>query len=79
MSVSGFSRSLGVSQQTLHTVMAERIGISLEMALRLGALLGNSAKLWVDKQTKYDPWQAEAKQHDVLQRMQRITTGHEVA
>jgi addiction module HigA family antidote len=49
MSVSGFSRSLGVSQQTLHTVMAERIGISLEMALRLGALLGNSAKLWVDK------------------------------
>jgi hypothetical protein len=27
----------------------------------------------VGMQTKYDLWQAEAKLHDVLQRMQRIT------
>jgi len=47
MSVSAFSRSLGVSRQTLHAVLAERSGISPKMALRLGALLGNGAQLWL--------------------------------
>jgi antitoxin HigA-1 len=78
MSVSAFARSLGVSRQTLHAVLAERSGISPEMALRLGVLLGNGAQLWVDMQTKYDLWQAEEKLHDVLQQMQRITADQEV-
>ena len=43
-----------------------------ELALRLGALLGNGAQLWVDMQTKYDLWQAEAKLHDVLKGMRRL-------
>lgn len=79
LSVSAFSRSLGVSRQTLHAVMAERSGISPEMALRLGALLGNGAQLWVDMQTKYDLWQAEVKLHDVLKKMKRITVDHAMA
>jgi len=79
ISVSAFARSLGVSRQTLHAVLAERSGISPEMALRLGVLLGNGAQLWVDMQTKHDLWQAEAKLHDVLQRMQRITVDHAAA
>jgi len=54
-------------------------GISPEVALRLGALLGNGPQLWVDMQTKYDLWQAEAKLHDVLQQMQRITVDPAVA
>lgn len=72
MSVSTFARKLGVSRQTLHAVLAERSGISPEMALRLGALLGNGAQLWVDMQTKHDLWQAEAKLHKVLMGMHRI-------
>ena len=72
LSVSAFARSLGVSRQTLHAVLAERSGVSAEMALRLGASLGNGAQLWVDMQTKFDLWQAEAKLHDVLQGMRRI-------
>ena len=79
ISVSAFARSLGISRQTLHAVLAERSGISPEMALRLGALLGNGAQLWVDMQTRHDLWQAEGKLHDVLQRMQRITVDHAVA
>ena len=79
ISVSAFARSLGISRQTLHAVLAERSGISPEMALRLGALLGNGAQLWVDMQTRHDLWQAEVKLHDVLQRMQRITVDHAVA
>lgn len=79
MSVSAFSRSLGVSRQTLHAVLAERSGISPEMALRLGVLLGNGAQLWVDMQTKYDLWQAEVKLHDILQQMHCITADRAVA
>ena len=59
MSVSAFARNLGVSRQTLHSVLAERSGITPEMALRMGALLGNGAQFWVDMQTKHDLWQAE--------------------
>lgn len=72
MSVSAFARSLGVSRQTLHSVLSERSGISAEMALRLEAILGNGAQLWLDMQTRYDLWQAEAKLHDELGRMKPL-------
>lgn len=72
MSVSEFARNLGISRQSLHAVLAERSGVSPEMALRLGALLGNGAQLWVDMQTKYDLWQAEEKLRDVLLKIHRI-------
>jgi len=42
------------------------------MALRLGRLLGNGAQLWLDMQTKFDLWQAEAKLHDELDQMKRL-------
>ena len=72
LSVSAFARSLGISRQTLHAVLAERSGVSAELALRLGALLGNGAQLWLDMQTKYDLWQAETKLNDVLKGMRRL-------
>ena len=72
MSVSAFARSLGVSRQTLHAVLAERSGVSAEMALRLGALLGNGAQLWLDMQSKFDLWQAEARLHDELRKIKRL-------
>jgi addiction module HigA family antidote len=53
-------------------VLAERSGVSAEMALRLGTLLGNGAQLWVDMQSKYDLWHAEAKLHDELIHMQPL-------
>ena len=71
-SVSAFARSLGVSRQTLHAILAERSGVSAEMALRLGTLLGNGAQLWLDMQSKYDLWQAEAKLHNELIQMQPL-------
>ena len=72
MSISAFARHLGVSRQTLHAVLAERSGVSAEMALRLGALLGNGAQLWVDMQSRYDLWQAEIKLHDELLEMRPL-------
>ncbi len=64
ISVSTFASCLGVSLQTFHSLLAERSGITAEMALRLGKLLGNGPQLWLDLQTNYDLWQAEAKQND---------------
>lgn len=72
MTVSAFARNLGISRQTLHSVLAERSGVSAEMALRLGTLLGNGAQLWLDMQTKFDLWQAEAKLHDELGEMKPL-------
>ena len=72
MSVSAFARRLGVSRQTLRALLSERSGVSAEMALRLGTLLGNGAQLWLDMQTKFDLWQAEAKLHDELGQMKRL-------
>jgi hypothetical protein len=48
-------------------------------ATRLGALLGNGPQLWVDMQSKYDLQQAEAKLHDVLAQIHRITDDHATA
>jgi len=72
MSVSAFARSLGISRQTLHSVLAERSGVSAEMALRLGTFLGNGALLWLYMQTKFDLWQAEARIHDELGQMKTL-------
>jgi addiction module HigA family antidote len=52
--------------------MAERSGITAEMALRLGTVLGNGPQLWVDMQSKYDLWQAEQKLSKELRRMQPL-------
>lgn len=72
MSVSAFARLLGVSRQTLHAVLAERSGITAEMALRLGTLLGNGPRLWMDMQSRYDLWRAEQKLHEELAHMQPL-------
>ena len=32
-------------------------------------MVGNGAQLWLDMQTQYDLWQAEAKLHDELKRV----------
>jgi len=72
MTISGLARNLGISRQTLHAVMAERSGITAEMALRLGTVLGNGPQLWVDMQSKYDLWQAEQKLAKELRRMQPL-------
>jgi addiction module HigA family antidote len=72
MPVSAFARLLGVSRQTLHAVFAERSGVTAEMALRLGTLLGNGAQLWVDMQSRFDLHLAREKLRDDLARMRPI-------
>jgi addiction module HigA family antidote len=48
------ARLLGVSRQTLHSILTERTPVTPEMALRLGKLCGNGPELWLALQTRYD-------------------------
>ncbi len=79
MSVSAFARNMGVSRQMLHGILAERTGITPETALRLGALLGNGAQLWIDMQSRYDLWVAQTKLHEVLVTIHPVSVHERVA
>ena len=58
------ARELGVSRQLLHGILAEKLPVSAEMAVRLGKWCGNDAHLWIALQRDYDLWQAERKLAD---------------
>lgn len=71
VSVSQAARELGVSRQTLHGILAERMSISPEMALRLGKFCGNGPELWLNMQTAFDLWRSRRK---LGSRIERIPT-----
>jgi addiction module HigA family antidote len=52
---------LGVTRQTVHRITAHRNPrlVTPEMAVRLGKLCGNGARLWLNLQSAYDLWHAE--------------------
>jgi len=52
--------------------LAERSGVSAEVALRLGTLLGNGAQLWLDMQAQFDLWQAKTKLSHELNKMKPL-------
>lgn len=55
------AHKLGVTRQTLHRIIATRHPrpVTPEMAVRLGKLCGNGARLWLNLQSAYDLWHAE--------------------
>jgi antitoxin HigA-1 len=48
------AKLLGVSRQTLHSILSEHAPVTPEMALRLGKLCGNGPELWLALQARYD-------------------------
>ena len=71
LSVSEAARQLGVTRQTLHRIMAEKVSITPAMALRLGRFCGNGPGLWLRMQQAYDLWDAE---RDLRAELERIPT-----
>ncbi len=59
LSVSEAARRLGVSRQQLHRVLACTHPITIEMALRIGKLVGNGPGLWLRLQQACDLWRVE--------------------
>lgn len=66
LSVSEAALQLRVSRQMLHAILAERSGVSPEMAVRLGRFCGNGPGLWLRMQVEHDLWQAERMLQDEL-------------
>ena len=59
LSVSRASEGLGVTQKELSDLVNERIGISVEMAVRLSKAFGSSPETWLGMQMAYDLWHIE--------------------
>ena len=59
ITVSEAAEGLGISRQTLHRILAEKLSVSPAMALRLGKFCGNDAAVWLNMQRTYDLWHAE--------------------
>jgi addiction module HigA family antidote len=59
MNVTQFAAALGVTRKTMSALIHEKQGVSLAMATRLSAALGNSTGFWIGMQTEYDLWHVD--------------------
>jgi len=69
LSFSEAARQLGITRQTLHRIMAEKVSITPEMAVRLGRFCGNGPGLWLRMQQVYDLWHAKRELRAELQQI----------
>lgn len=67
VSIAEAARRLGVTRATLSRIRHGHSGVTADMAVRLGLLLGTSAELWLGMQSAYDLWNERQKPRpDVL-------------
>jgi antitoxin HigA-1 len=59
LSITDAAAALGITRQTLHSILREAQGVSPAMALRLGKLFGNGPDLWLRMQQDHDLWHAQ--------------------
>jgi addiction module HigA family antidote len=71
LSVTAAAKTLGVSRQLLHDILAERRPLSAVMCLKLSRLLGGSPEVWMRLQAAYDLKMAE-QDKKVMERVVRI-------
>ena len=67
------AEDLGVSRRTLSMVINGHLGVSAEMALRLGKALGTTPELWLNIQQAFDLWEARQKKIDIHVNVMRKT------
>ena len=56
LSVGALAEKLGVNAERLDSVVSAQAGIDASLAIRLEAVLGGSARLWMGMQSSYDIW-----------------------
>lgn len=74
LSVSELARRLGVSRQQVHRVLACTHPVTVEMALRIGRLVGNGPGLWLRLQQNYDLRRAEQGLSGELEKITPVQT-----
>lgn len=70
VSITEAARTLGVTRQQLHNLIAGRSAVTPEMAVRLEKALGSTADTWLRMQMNYDL--ARIRQHASSIRVKRI-------
>lgn len=70
LTVTDFSKQIGVTRVALSRVLNGKAAISPDMALRITDALGGSAESWLHMQADYDLWQARQKPRQPIQRLQ---------
>lgn len=58
LSITKAAKALGVSRNTLASLLKGQTGISPEMAVRLSIAFETTAESWMNQQVQYDLWQA---------------------
>ena len=76
LSVSEAARRLGVSRQQLHRILAGTHPITVEMALRIGRLVGNGPGLWLRMQQNHDLWRLEQGLRSELEKITPAAISH---
>ncbi|ELY3595424.1 HigA family addiction module antitoxin [Cronobacter turicensis] len=72
LSARALAKALDVAPSTVQRLLVGKSDVSPEMALRLSAVLGSSAHVWLGMQNEYDLWQArQSVDFSHLQRLQR--------
>src|SRR5229473_1159788 len=73
LSVTAAEKSLGVSRQMLHDILAGRKPLSAIMCLKVSRLFGGSPEVWMRLQAAYDLKKAE-RSKKVMERVARIVS-----
>ena len=74
LSISDMARRLGVSRRQVHRVLACTHPVTVEMALRIGRLVGNGPGVWLRLQQNYDLWRAEQGLSGELEKIKPVQT-----
>ena len=61
ISITDLAYNLGVARKTVSQLVNGHMGMSAEMALRLGKAFTTTPELWLNLQRNYDLWQAGSK------------------
>ena len=59
MTQAEFAARLGVSRLTVSEILHEKRSVTVDMAMRIGTLLGNGPGLWLRMQQAVDIWELQ--------------------
>ncbi|HEX4110909.1 MAG TPA: HigA family addiction module antitoxin [Stellaceae bacterium] len=66
------ARRMGVTRTALYAVLGGKHGLTAEMALRYGKLIGAPVDAYLSMQTNYDLWHAEQRLADSLKKIATV-------
>ena len=68
-----FAKRLGVSRRTVSELLHERRPVTVDMALRLGRVIGNGPGIWLRMQQAVDVWDTLRKHRAEYQKIKPIS------